>query len=106
MDLSFSGSTNGEWASDLTVVVYDALDSIGVQIGGYRFSIPNTEYVGSWPATWQSPAAAVYTASVNVSTYGLQGEGYYYVCLYNGWKYASTVHYAGTMTLNNLVTRW
>jgi len=100
--LNFPGADTVEYPGDMGVVVYSPDLSKGVQVGGYDYYINSVSYVSPWPASWQSTAPGTYNATIDVSSYGLKGSGFYYLCIFNGWQYASKIEYKGTGELKGL----
>ena len=77
-------SGNGEWVSDLLVVLCDP-DENCVEWGGYDFSAGETPAGVDWPVEWDTPDGGTYTASLDLTASGLSGLGTWTVSVYNGY---------------------
>ena len=102
MSLQFSGSTSDEYASDLLLIIANTSLTGGIQIGGFNSYVSGLQYVGQWPQSWVSSNNGLYTASVNVTAFNIAGEGFYTICLANGYAGADAVSYVGRVQLVQL----
>ena len=86
--MSASGGTTSNWASDLLIAIVDP-NGNSAYWGGYNG--PNFgqgfSQVGAWPASWNAGAQAgsPWTASVDISSAGLNGSGTWTVWVANGY---------------------
>jgi hypothetical protein len=99
VSLQFSGATGDEEASDMLLIIINASRTGGIQIGGFNSYAEGIDFAGRWPVTWQDSDSGLYTATVNVSQFNIEGAGYYEMCIGNGYLYADSVQYSGTVDL-------
>lgn len=102
IELTFSGSTTGEWPADMAIAVGE-LQQTGVQVGGFDYYIPNITYAGAWPLSWAVGFAGTYNASINVSQYNIGGSGEFGIIMANAWVNGQKVRYSGRVELIGLV---
>lgn len=99
--LNFNGQ-GSSWAGDIVLIVEDGLGNC-VEFGGYNSTPGGCSSLGNystvWPANWATADNGTFTASVDLSSTGLSGEGTWSVTLYNGWSSSSQVNYDLTWTL-------
>lgn len=98
-------NSNGDssWPADLAISVTDPNGNC-IEWGGFNLTIGCTS-LGNytlWPASWENGASGVYTASIDVSTAGLTGDGNWSVTILNGWNNSSGVIYDIELTLNSV----
>lgn len=105
ISMQFSGASDDEFASDMLLIIVNTSGTSGIQIGGYNSYVDGLSYVDSWPVGWDTSTSGVYSATVNVSEYNIAGEGYYKICIANGYANADTVQYTGNVDLPELVYR-
>ncbi len=101
VSLYFEGSVNGEFASDMLLVV-NLVNRSGIEIGGFDYYLPNSDYAGPWPSSWNQMAEGWYSASINVTSYRIGGTGLYSVCIANGFSNAASVGYSGVLNMEGL----
>jgi len=104
--LGFTGS-GGSWPADMAVTITDP-NGLCVAFGGYNSSPGGCTSLGGyqaiWPSGWATANSGTYTASVDVSSAGLSGDGLWSVALFNGWTGAPAVTYDATFTLSDVCT--
>lgn len=104
VDLDFSGSVEGEKASDFGVVVYSTHYHSGIQVGGYDYYMQSVRYISGWPEQFNSRLAGNYSSTQQITItppFDVDGD-YYRCCIFNGWSAAQTVSYAGLIQLDQL----
>lgn len=104
--LNFSGSVDGEKASDFGIILYSTHYHQGVQYGGYNYYFDNIKFIESWPESWNSRLDGTYTIDEIVSinpTFDINGD-YYRFCIFNGWTLAQEVKYVGNIQLGDSMT--
>ena len=103
--LDFSGATGDEYASDFLLIIINASKTGGIQIGGFNSYLDGLQYVGQWPSSWSTSDSGQYSAIVNVSDFNIAGEGYYTICIANGYANGDEVSYSGNVELPELIYR-
>lgn len=101
----FGGSTyqSAEWASDMLLFVKMLDNSSCIVMGGFDYNVPDCDFVGYWPSSWETSDAGVYTHTMDVSDHGLSGNNSYTVGIANGYIYGeNAVYYQGNVTLDNI----
>ena len=100
--------TSSNWASDLLIAIV-APDGTGVEWGGYGGVSYGLGYtaVSDWPASCDAAASSntTWTASVDLSGFGLTGDGEWEVLIANGWvstDNTSSLNYDIDITLPTL----
>ena len=81
-------SGNGEWVSDLLVVLCDPNGNC-VEWGGYDLTAGETPAGVDWPVDWDTPVAGTYTAALDLTASGLSGLGTWSITVYNGYESSS-----------------
>jgi len=84
VSVQWGGSTTGEWASDLLVLICDP-DGDCFEWGGYDQTTGAAAAGVDWPAGWDTGGAGTYTATLDLSGLNLSGVGTWTVSLYNGF---------------------
>ncbi|HCZ07973.1 MAG TPA: hypothetical protein DHV07_02405 [Flavobacteriales bacterium] len=82
--VQWAGSSNGEWVSDLLVLLCDPNGDC-FEWGGFDQTTGATAAGVDWPAAWDTGAAGTYTVTLNVSGLDLSGLGTWSVSLFNGF---------------------
>lgn len=101
IEVEYSNSFNGSWAGDLLLGLCDPAGAC-IEIGGYNMIYGYTD-AGAWPQNWMTESAGTYTATIDLSSYGLTGAGDWSIELTNGWTNASaTASWVGTVTIDDL----
>ncbi len=101
IDLDYSEVAGGSWAGDFLLGICDPGGTC-VELGGYDLTNGYTD-AGDWPGGWNVGDAGNYTASIDLSSYNLSGEGNWTLEFYNGYSAAaSSATWAGTITLDGL----
>jgi hypothetical protein len=73
-----------------------------IEIGGYNMTYGYAD-AGGWPADWSVETAGAYSATVDLSSFGLTGAGDWSIELSNGWtSTTATASWTGTLTLDGL----
>lgn len=101
--VEFSNIVGGTWARNLLVGICDPGGSC-IEIGGYNLTF-GFEYAnaGDWPSTWYTGAPGTYTATVDLTSFGLTGIGDWTFEFVNGWSNpSSSAAWAGTVTLDGV----
>ncbi len=97
-NVDFTNDGGWTWAGDLLIGLVDANGS-AIEYGGYNMSFGYTN-AGDFDGSWDSTDSGNYTASLDVSEYGLGGTGSYMLALMDGYDNgAETDNWNGTITL-------
>jgi hypothetical protein len=92
---------DGSWAGDLLLEI-GAPNGSCLGVGGYDVgSGCNLGAIG-WPAEWNVSTSGTYTHSVDLSSFGLSGDGDWTMNLVNGWTSSAGANYNMTMTLHGV----
>lgn len=86
-----NAQSGGSWPGDMLL----ALCSPGgecFQIGGYDYSLGYPS-VASWPGGWNVSTPGTYTASIDLSGAGIDGDGDWSLQVVNGWASSGIVNY-------------
>ena len=81
--MEFVVNNGAFWASDFLLAVCDPNGNC-LQIGGYQYDL-GYENMGGWPSSWTTSSLGTYTATVDVSSANLSGNGTWVVMTYNGY---------------------
>ncbi len=101
IELEYSDVSGGSWAGDLLLGLCDPSGTC-IEIGGYNMTYGYTD-AGGWPAAWSTEAAGTYTATIDLSGYGLTGAGDWTLDLVNGWSSTTaSASWTGTVTFDDL----
>jgi len=84
VDLQWGGSTTGEWASDLLVLLCDPNGDC-FEWGGFDQTTGAAAAGVDWPEDWDTGGGGSYSATLNLSGLNLSGVGTWTVSLYNGY---------------------
>ena len=99
----------GAWPADMLVEL-GLPDGSCAAFGGYNLVSETCTDLGNyltvWPEDWAVSAAGVYSATIDVSAFALDGEGTWSLTVINGWvsDLAGASNYDVTFTLNGLCT--
>ena len=104
ISVNYTGS-NGSWVADMAMTVTDGSGNC-IAFGGYNDSPPGCPSLGNyqtiWPSSWAATGDGVFTATVDLSSAGLDGSGTWQVSVFNGWNTASAVTYDVSWTLSDV----
>ena len=104
LDFDNAGSS-GSWPADLAMAITPPSGEC-ISFGGYNGSPDGCPSIGNyqvvWPAGWQTQAAGLYTATVDISEANLSGSGDWSVTLYNGYGASSEVNYVVNWIIEDL----
>jgi len=104
VSVNFTGS-GGSWVGDMAMTVTDGSGNC-IAFGGYDDTPPGCPTLGNyqtiWPSSWAASGDGVYTATVDLSSAGLDGDGTWKVAAFNGWSTASAVTYDVSWTLSDV----
>ena len=99
--LDYSDVVGGSWAGDLLLGICDPSGSC-IEIGGYNMTYGYTD-AGGWPSGWNSDAAGAYSATVDLTSYGLTGAGDWTFEFVNGWSSTTaSATWEGTISVEGL----
>ena len=106
-DISLVWTNTGggaNWPADLAVAITSP-DGACAALGGYNSSPAGCSSIGGytlWPASWQTSTNGTYTATVDLSSSGLSGNGTWEVFLFNGYGSSSGAQFNATWTISGL----
>ena len=105
MTLTWTNTGGGaNWAADLAVALV-APDGTCAAFGGYNSSPAGCTSLGDynlWPASWQSSTSGTFTASLDVSSSALSGEGTWSVYLFNGYSGSTGAQFNASWSISGL----
>jgi hypothetical protein len=106
IEMTTVGGNASTWAVDLLMAIVDP-NGNGVEWGGYDILSYGLGFATgpSWPAEWDTTASLspVWTASIDLSPYNLQGGGTWTLYLLNGYLSASAdVQFNVDLSIENL----
>ena len=88
----------GTWAGDLALGICAPTGNC-IEIGGYNLSLGFQE-AGPWPLSWSTPDNGTYSAVLDVTTFGLAGEGVWsFHFLHAQNTFSDTAIWSGSVTL-------
>ncbi|MDA0945684.1 MAG: S8 family serine peptidase [Bacteroidetes bacterium] len=91
---------DGSWAGDLLLEIVDPSGAC-VGIGGYDVTSPCTG-AETWPANWNTSTSGTFVISLDLSAWGLSGDGSWTINMLNGWSISEGASYDVTLTMNGL----
>ena len=95
----------GSWPADMLVVI-TAPDGECIEFGGFSATVTaGCNDLGNytlWPADWAVSASGLYTATVDLSAAGINGDGTWSVQLINGYSTSGAVTYVADITVNDV----
>ena len=101
IEVEYADVTGGSYAGDLLLGLCDPAGTC-IEIGGYNMTYGYTD-AGGWPADWSTGTAGTYSTTIDLSSFGLTGAGYWSIEMTNGWTSTSaTASWTGTVTLGDL----
>lgn len=101
LDVAVTFTTSGNsWPADLLLAICDPSGTC-VEYGGYDISLGYTD-AGTWPSSWQSTASGVYSMSIVLSSFGLNGEGEWSISAVNAYAASGAVNYDIDLALHGV----
>lgn len=105
MTLTWTNTGGGaNWAADMAVALV-APNGTCAAFGGYNSSPAGCTSLGDynlWPASWQSSTSGTFTASLDVSSSALSGEGTWSVYLFNGYSGSTGAQFNASWSISGL----
>ena len=102
--LDFTGGS-GSWAGDMLMVISSPSGDC-IEFGGFSDAVSaGCTDLGNytlWPGDWAIDASGIYTASLDLSSAGLLGDGTWSVQIWNGWASGGTVTYVADVTIQDV----
>lgn len=96
-----NNNNDGSWAGDLLLEI-GAPNGACIGVGGYDVSSGCSLGSIGWPSAWNVSNSGTYTHSVDLTSFGLAGDGNWTMTLINGWTGSSGTNYSMSMTLNGV----
>ncbi len=95
-----NAQSGGSWPGDMLLALC-APDGSCVEIGGYDYSLGHPSG-GAWPGGWNVSTPGTYTASLDLSSAPLNGNGDWTVQLVNAWTSSGIVTYTADLEFPGL----
>ena len=95
-----NAQSSGSWPGDMLLGICSPSGDC-IEIGGYDQSQGYTG-AGTWPGSWNVSASGTYTASVNLGSTPLAGDGIWTIEVMNAWSTSGVVNYTVNAELPGL----
>jgi len=95
-----NAQSSGSWPGDMLLGLCSPSGNC-IEIGGYNQSLGYTG-AGAWPGDWNVSAPGTYTASVNLASASLTGNGDWTLEIMNAWSTSGAVDYTANVEIPGL----